>query len=160
MTAQDVIDRARLLMGDQRGQRFEDADMLLELNAILRECSADLGWYRNTATVPVCDAKRIYDLPEDLITLKTIALDSEFIGTIILSRTYRDVAVTGVSDNNMVGAQYWGVPFARTLGAGSPSSPVYFKDTVNANQFVLEPAITAEDPQPSVAMGESTYWSA
>lgn len=157
MTVNEILTRARIFLGDQRKGRFTDEEMIVELNAVLRESSAEMGWFRQTAGIPVRDAQRIYELPTDLIKLKTIALDSEFRGAVIMARTYRDVVVAGSSANDVSASRYWGFPVGSPLG--SALNPVYFKDTVSNNEFVIEPPILAEDPQPAESYDEPLTWA-
>lgn len=153
MLASEVITRARTLLGDQRKQRFSDEELLLEINAILREACSDVGWYRTDAGIPICENRRQYAFPSDFIKLRAIQFDDMIAGSVIVASTYKDALMASGFTNTNNAASYWRfMPSSRSTSSQS----VFFKDTVSYNEFVLDPPVSGEMAQPDLS--QLTGW--
>lgn len=148
MLVSDPITRARVLLADQKKQRFTDAEMISELNAIFRESCAELGWYRQEAGLAVCEDRIRYTLPDDLIRLRAIHYDQMLTGSVIMAMTYKDALVTSGFSRASDLASQWNFSFA---GKNNRGTNIFYKDTVSYNEFLLDPAVSADDSQPDVS---------
>lgn len=157
MTGEDVINRARTLLGDQRARRFTDAEMLTELNTILREVCSDLPWYKKTAGVNLKDMVSVYEFPDDLIDVVAMNLDDALYGDVILSTTYQNLLNGEQLPSNSL-SSYWNFTSGRVV---NEENMVYFRDTVSHNEFRVEPQVRADSGAGTAATYDSVsnYWA-
>jgi len=146
-TAQQIVDRAALLMGDSNHELYTEAQKLSELNNLLTEISSRTNCFKKGAEIQIQDTKRVYDFPADMLELRQMTIEI-IDGDIIFGTSYESLVNSGDDFNsaNTLGEQ-WHAPLSGgRLTKGSVR--VHFRDLVSDNEFIVDPVITQDNVVP------------
>jgi len=148
MTAESIINKAKLLADDTDNDRYTNAEYLDFLNDILSDLSSELKCYVRDGAIAICEEQFVYDLPEDVIELLTIHQDFFDSGAVVYgesynSQLYRGVNATGASSVNADNsAASWGFP---TNSFARASTRVSMRDISSNDQIAVSPSFSAEE---------------
>lgn len=148
MTADNVIDKAALLISDTSNKRYTRAQMLAELNLILSEISSRCECFKKSAEIQIQDLKRVYEFPADMMQLKQMTLE-HITGELIFSTTFETLINSGASFNRPQSNAAAFHAFGHRDRDLNHRLRIFFRELVSDNEFILDPVLTAKSVTPN-----------
>jgi len=142
-TAESIINRVGLFMGDTDDVTFTRAQKLAELNEVITgEVSSRTLCYARDAKIQVVENEMTYQFPSDMLELKQITM-TDISGEIILPTSYSYLVRSESSFNRTFLSnprELRETQFGRVGG-----EKIFFRDLSSDNEFIFDPTYDGEN---------------